>query len=175
MELEQTCNYRLCEHLFHGLDFCGGGLYTATVSAGLSTLNSVTLDGGFVVMGKYPKGNTGYLTVSSDQLHPFQVQDYQVFPILRVEKLFGDPTIGCCGEELLLRNLRVRYHFHHSLQLWEDQCTRPKLILGSSFKITPALALHRGNGLTIQVLIKSQCILEVARQVTMSTSLQLKT
>jgi hypothetical protein len=43
----------------------GNGLYAATVSAGLSTLNSVTLDGGFVAMGKYPKGNTGYLTVSS--------------------------------------------------------------------------------------------------------------
>jgi hypothetical protein len=43
----------------------GNGLYAATISAGLSSLNSVTLDGSFAVMGKYPKGNTGYLTVSS--------------------------------------------------------------------------------------------------------------
>src|SRR6185295_13489865 len=43
----------------------GNGLYEATVSAGLSTLNMVTLDGAFQVMGKYPKGNSGYLTISS--------------------------------------------------------------------------------------------------------------
>ena len=43
----------------------GNGLYEATVSAGLSTLNMVTLDGNFQVMGKYPKGNSGYLTISS--------------------------------------------------------------------------------------------------------------
>jgi parallel beta-helix repeat protein len=43
----------------------GNGAYDATISSGLSTLNSVTLDGSLAVMGKYPKGNTGYLTVSS--------------------------------------------------------------------------------------------------------------
>jgi len=43
----------------------GNGLYEATVSAGLSTLNVVTLDGNFQVMGKYPKGNSGYLVISS--------------------------------------------------------------------------------------------------------------
>src|SRR5689334_4819174 len=43
----------------------GNGLYEATVSAGLATLNMVTLDGNFQVMGKYPKGNSGYLSVSS--------------------------------------------------------------------------------------------------------------
>ena|SRR5689334_22400031 len=43
----------------------GNGLYEAPVDAGLSTLNLVTLDGNFQVMGKYPKGNTGYITVAS--------------------------------------------------------------------------------------------------------------
>src|SRR4030095_9235351 len=43
----------------------GNGLYEATVSAGLSTLNMVTLDGNFQVMGKFPKGNSGYITISS--------------------------------------------------------------------------------------------------------------
>ena len=43
----------------------GNGLYEATVSTELSTINMVTLDGAFQVMGKYPKGNSGYLTISS--------------------------------------------------------------------------------------------------------------
>ncbi len=43
----------------------GNGLYTATVSAGLSTLNMVTRNGAFQAMGKYPKGNSGYFTVNS--------------------------------------------------------------------------------------------------------------
>ncbi|HMG66871.1 MAG TPA: right-handed parallel beta-helix repeat-containing protein, partial [Chitinophagaceae bacterium] len=43
----------------------GNGLYEAVVPAGLSTLNVVTLDGVFQVMGKMPKGNTGYYTASA--------------------------------------------------------------------------------------------------------------
>ena len=43
----------------------GNGLYEAIVSTESATLNMVTLDGNFQVMGKYPKGNSGYLTISS--------------------------------------------------------------------------------------------------------------
>lgn len=43
----------------------GGNLYTATIPAGLSTCGIVTLDGAFVAMGKNPKTNTGYYTLSS--------------------------------------------------------------------------------------------------------------
>src|SRR6185369_3256397 len=42
----------------------GNGLYEASVSTE-SSINMVTLDGAFQVMGKYPKGNSGYLTISS--------------------------------------------------------------------------------------------------------------
>ena len=42
----------------------GNGLYEATVSTE-SSINMITLDGAFQVMGKYPKGNSGYLTISS--------------------------------------------------------------------------------------------------------------
>lgn len=43
----------------------GNGLYDANVLTESSAINMVTMDGAFQVMGKYPKGNSGYLAITS--------------------------------------------------------------------------------------------------------------
>lgn len=43
----------------------GNGLWTSILPSGLGSLNIVTIDGNFQAMGKFPKGNQGYFSISA--------------------------------------------------------------------------------------------------------------
>lgn len=132
----------------------GNGLYEATVSAGLSTLNMVTLDGAFQVMGKYPKGNSGYLTISSGSTSSISSSGLSGVPNFTGGEIVWRPYHWTLWRATVNSQSSSSVSFTAFPSTSGGPTEAPQSGYGFFFKIIPMPVLHLVNGRTILLLIR---------------------